>query len=260
MGTVDVMEKTTATPKDWRGSDLRSRREVVEYLSRHGGVLEDKTGLVVGKMREEMGRGRSLAQLLADMEQDGMLQREVRGRRTFKIQLLDDWGLTATDGEAPAPSLTSVPDVHVSDDDDEGLDLGGVDLTQLAETLLAIVVKRMTQAGEVAGGPSVRELSTRLRSAERALKETEDELRSKRETVTTLQEQLSGTKERLAAAERNVEVLRTELGKLTSRKKRQDGGVPLGEAIGEEGRKALERLMKALPESPGSKVRKTAGE
>lgn len=248
----------TRTPTDWRGSDLRSRSEVVKYLADRGRLIEDKTGLVVGKMREDLGRGRALAQLLADMEQDGMISREVRGRRTFRVELLDDWGLL--DGHAP---LSAVPDNAASDDggtDDEligsrdDLDLSGVDLTALAEALLAVVVKRMTSSAAPEGGPTQRELANELRRASSTINELQSELRQAREKNTTLQESLAAAKEMAARSEHNVEVLRGELKQLTSRKKRTDGGVPLGEQIGEDGRKALERLMKALPESPASKA------
>lgn len=232
-----------AAPADWRGSDLRSRREVVQYLAKHGGVLEDKTGLVAGKMRDDLQRGRALAQLLADMEQDEMIERVVRGRRTFRIELVNDWGLTDQDADATDDALN---------------DLAGGDLTALAETLLAIVVRRMT-AAVPDGGPSARELADRLRRTERELKDVSTELREKREVLTATQEQLQAAKEQAGIAAHNVEVLRKELNRAqVERKQRSKSGVPLGDQIGEEGRKALASLMKALPETPASKPRREA--
>ena len=80
-------------PEGWVGSDLRARQEVVQWLHDHGDEVHDPTGLVAGRMRTELNRGRALSQLLKDMEDDGMIQREVHGRRTLMIKLVDDWGL-----------------------------------------------------------------------------------------------------------------------------------------------------------------------
>lgn len=87
----------TKPPQDWKGSDLRSRSEIVEYLRAHGGEITDPTGLAVGTMRQDLGKGRAISQLLSDMEADGMIRREVRGRRTFSVTLVNDWGLSASD-------------------------------------------------------------------------------------------------------------------------------------------------------------------
>ena len=80
-------------PADWKGSDGRARAEVALWLELRGGEVDDPHGLIVGQMKAELGKGRALSQLLADMEHDGMLEREVRGRRTLSIRLVDDWGL-----------------------------------------------------------------------------------------------------------------------------------------------------------------------
>lgn len=254
---METMAVTERIPADWRGSDLRSRREVVQYLADRGGVLEDKTGLVVGHMREELKRGRALAQLLADMEQDGMISREVRGRRTFRVELLDDWGLTED-----RPAISLVQDAYdepagSEPDDGDGLDLRGVDLTALAETLLGVVVNRMTADRPAEGGPTNRELSERLRRADREIATLTADLREARESLTKSKDEVAELKRQAAAAQQNVEVLRAELNKASSRKK-ATAGAPIGEQIGEEGRKALERLMKALPETPASKPRRQA--
>jgi hypothetical protein len=241
-----------APPDDWRGSDLRSRREVVEYLARHGGQIEDKSGLVVGTMRTELKRGRALAQLLAEMEQDGMIRREVRGRRTFRIELLDDWGLA----DEAASSTDDVLDV--TGPELAPGDLDGVDLTALAETLLAVVVQRMTTPATSPDGLTVRELAARLRSAERMLEQTQAQLRKKSEEATGLKSELDQALHMARMHEHNAEVLRKELQKAETRRRSGGGGAPIAEAIGPEGRAALDQLMRALPETPASRPRRAA--
>lgn len=93
-------------PTEWKGSDLRARGEVAQWLRDHGDEVHDPTGLLVGRMREELGKGRALSQLLADMERDGMIAREVRGRRTLMLKLLDDWGLIAEQKLSPTRRVT----------------------------------------------------------------------------------------------------------------------------------------------------------
>lgn len=123
-------------PTEWVGSDLRSRAEVAHWLKLHGGEVHDSSGLLARRIMDALGKGRALSQLLADMEADGMLKREVRGRRTFNIKLLDDWGL--------ADDLSSQPVYRPPSADrlaDTVSDAPAVDLDELAATLLARVVK-----------------------------------------------------------------------------------------------------------------------
>lgn len=228
---------TTTRPEEWRGSDLRSRTEVVQYLADRGGEIVDKSGLIVGTMREDLGRGRALAQLLAEMEQDGMIEREVRGRRTFRLTLVNDWDLVA------APRPYAVPDL------DDAVTLDGVDLTALAETLLAVVVKRITSAPTTERSAT----ATQVRQAERRAEKAEAQLRAKSEEATALRAELDQAKSTVRALENNLALLERRVREMPVRSKRRE--VPLGELLGDEGRESLAALMRALPESPTSKAR-----
>lgn len=248
------MEQSTSRPDEWRGSDLRSRAEVVQYLKDRGGEVADTAGLVAGVMRDELQRGRALAQLLADMESDGMIDREVRGRRTFRITLKDDWGL----GEADTGRRRSQP--MLDEPDGEELSLDNVDLTQLAETLLAVVVKRMTSpAAPAHDGPSAREMADRLRRAEAALQKAEQKLRERSTELTETKGELTEAQRQVRTLENNIEVLKRELEKAARAPRRITREVPLREQLDPEGRKALDALMRALPESPASRPRAAAG-
>lgn len=225
-------------PQEWKGSDLRSRTEVVRYLAERGGEVADKTGLVVGTMMRDLQRGRALSQLLADMEADGMLEREVRGRRTFRITLKDDWGLVPKVVPAPAPER------------DEGLLPEGTDLDQLAEALLAIVVHRATKPVE--RPQPDKQLVNRLRAAEAALERAQEQLDvALAEKAETLGE-ADRLREQVDILTHNQEVLQREL---TKRPTKKAGGVSIADRLSADEKAMLQSLMTSLPETPTSKRR-----
>ena len=68
------------------------REHVVAFLTEAGGEIQDKDGMAGSALREAVGYpGTSVAfaQLLSGMERAGVIQREVRGKRTYRIQLGD---------------------------------------------------------------------------------------------------------------------------------------------------------------------------
>jgi len=238
-----------ARPDEWRGSDLRSRAEVVQYLVEHGGVVEDDGGLVAGTMREELGKGRALTQLLADMEKDGMIRREIRGRRTFKIELLDDWGLV---GQAPrgrhlqiAPQSTDLRNLSAAD----------LNYDKLAQALLTNVTKVLSGAQAHVGDTSAqRSLASRLQKSEDALRKANDQLKQLRAQVRVAEERAADAERRAQALERNIKQLQAELDK--PRRSRDSGGVPIRERLSPSEQAMLASLMRELPETPESKPRR----
>lgn len=242
------MVKDMAIPEGWRGSDGRSRSEVVQYLRQHGDEVTDKSGLTVTHMREALGKGRAITQLLADMEADGMISREVRGRRTFRITLVDDKGFA----DAQTRHLRSAPEPAT---DDQLFD-SNVDLDLLAESLLAIVVKKASQpATTVESTQGMRQLTNRLRSAETALDKATKQLRERSEELTATSARLSELEEQTRALENNLALMQRELTR-KPKGRGADAGVPLIDRLDEEGRATLRTLMTQLPETPTSRPRK----
>lgn len=244
------MVRDMARPQEWRGSDLRSRTEVVQYLTDHGGVIEDHQGLAAGTMRDELGKGRALGQLLADMEADGMIRREIRGRRTFKIELLDGWGLA---GKRVAP-LRAVPASAESAGNLANLSAADLNYDELAQSLLTQVVKIVTEPVKQAGNTSgQRVLVDRLRKAEDGLRKANDQLKELRAEKRAADEARVEAERKVAALEHNMERLEAELSK--PRRSKESGGVPIGERLSASERAALASLMRELPETPESKPR-----
>lgn len=213
------MSTTLATkpPEDWKGSDLRSRSEVVEYLRAHGGEITDQTGLVVGTMRSELGKGRALSQLLADMESDGMIEREVRGRRTFRITLKEDWGL-ANPGPVYVSPLRGADKPAAEPVLDEN-----VDYDSLATTLLAVVVKRISAPAEQDA-----RAQARIAELQRELEQVQEECAVLRTTNDLL--------------DRNLHVFQAELDKRPKR-----GSSTLRDRLSDEEQSTLDQLMRSLP-------------
>lgn len=215
-------------PADWKGSDLRSRAEVALWLKNHNGEVHDPTGLIVGRMRTELGKGRALSQLLADMETDGMIKREVRGRRTLMIKLLDDWGLA--DDLSAQPVFRPPAAAHT---DGDGTDLSNVDLDALAQRLLLLVVSQ-----------------TRSNASEAAdISRTKQQLADIKAERDELRDQLIIARESEAEQRRQAESMRESLAKLQASMDRAPakGGTPLREQLRPADRKLLDRLMREVP-------------
>lgn len=218
-------------PEDWKGSDLRSRADVVGWLKRQGGEIHDPAGLIVGRMRTELGKGRSISQLLADMEADEMIRREVRGRRTMSIKLLDDWDLA--DSFPPAQPSAPAPD---------GVSLAGVNLEQLADTLLAIVLKRATAPvendhAEVAKlMKECRHLQERVSQLQGERAELKDALLMAREAEKEQRDQADRMRESLAKFQKQAE-----------KKPRGGDGSPLVDRLDPSEKRMLKQLMESLP-------------
>lgn len=76
--------------------ETHQRRQVLEILAR--GPIVDASGRAIEKLMAETGHEttNALSKVLRQMDRHGLIRREVRGRRTFRIELADH----------PAPPLT----------------------------------------------------------------------------------------------------------------------------------------------------------
>jgi hypothetical protein len=87
----------------------RGRESVLSYLRRNGGDVfsADGRGITV-RMAAAIGyQLGSLGRLLIELEQAGLIEREVRGKRTFRIRLRE--GVEAPASRAAAPTKPIVP-------------------------------------------------------------------------------------------------------------------------------------------------------
>jgi hypothetical protein len=203
-----------------------TREHIVAYLAETqelfdpGGMASTRLATAVGYP----GSSVAFAQLLSGMERSGLIEREVRGKRTYRIGLgpsaADAADAAAADADAAAGADELGPD--------------GFDYDELARRLLAQVVRRLA-GGEVAGrseaGPS-QAGPLQAGSAEPDAGPSESavlrESAALRETVAGLEHELASAwtkhgklaeenarlRERLRAAEQSLALARESLRRL----------------------------------------------
>lgn len=75
-----------------KGYALTPQREaVLRALVAVGGFLYDEKGLVVSNLRQKLGyeNTQALSMLVKDLEKAGLVRREVVGRRTYHLELVE---------------------------------------------------------------------------------------------------------------------------------------------------------------------------
>jgi hypothetical protein len=150
---------------------VRPRDRVMSYL-RAVGEVRDPDGLASTALAGAVGYPGSsvaFAQLLSAMERSGLIEREVRGRRTYWIGLAgaaaprtrdDAPGVPARAASGrPASARAAEPDLDpepaaAPDLDPRPARAAGPDYDELARWLLAEVVRRVTAAPGLGTGPS----------------------------------------------------------------------------------------------------------
>jgi hypothetical protein len=163
-----------------------TREHITAYLAEIG-ELSDANGMASTQLAAAVGYPGSsvaFAQLLSGMERSGLIKREVRGKRTYRISLGPAQARSA--GRAAAVSVTGGADPEAA----------GFDYDELARRLLAQVVRRITEAGG-AGQPEGRG------AAAAAAQAPGDEERLVEENV-RLREQLLAAQHSLALAAERV--------------------------------------------------------
>lgn len=226
--------------KEWRGSDLRARAEVLGWLRRHGGEVHDPSGGIVGRMRVDLNKGRAISQLVADMAHDGMLKREVNGRRTMMLAVVEGNEMVKMVDARWRDELGSISTPIVTQAD--GAIPAGTNYEQLADTLLAICVKRAT-------APIERDHAevAKLRAELKALQVEHSKLQGE---LTETRDALLMAREAEAEQRRQADTMRESLAKFQrqANKPKRGGGSPLVERLSPEEKRTLKVLMESLPD------------
>lgn len=77
------------------------RESVLEYLYAEGGEVLDSSGRATGKIAEAVGAGRNATNVLGQLDSEGLVEREVRGKRTYSIKLTEAGVALVEDADAP---------------------------------------------------------------------------------------------------------------------------------------------------------------
>jgi hypothetical protein len=129
-----------------------TRQRIIAYLA-EAGELYDANGMASTQLAAAVGYPGSsvaFAQLLSGMERSGLIAREVRGKRTYRIGL----GPARTTGpgiNARAPGLAGLPTGGSAGPGDAGV--AGFDYDELARRLLVQVVRRLAAVEPEEGPP-----------------------------------------------------------------------------------------------------------
>jgi hypothetical protein len=212
-----------------------TREHVVAFLA-ESGELYDKDGMASTRLAAAVGYPGSsvaFAQLLSGMERSGLIKREVRGKRTYRISLGD------VDGIGPAPRARSLR-AEVAGVAD-GLVGGEFDYDELARRLLIQVVRRLAAA----------EPESDLRQPAGAVDETvadlEHELASAWTRHGRLAEENIRLREQLRSAQQSLALARERVRKLPITSDLDNAEVVL-----------LQRLLTPESEEPEPRARQTS--
>lgn len=198
----------------------KHQRRIAEVLAGYGGAIEDPNGQAVSLLMAETGHRttNALSGVLAQMEREHQITRDVKGRRTYRIALAAAVPAAQPDnGTGPA-------------------DLSGVDLDMLAGVLLKKCLVAM-QASEDVG---------KLRAAERRADVAQQRVTALEHDLKTVRDELAETKAFAAVVEKNYQTVVAQMDKA-----RKNEGTPISKLISRQELRELDQLMKQLPNLRG---------
>ena len=221
MGGLDPARRTRAV-------GIRGR--VLSYLA--GGEVSDPKGMAAAALAEGVGypgSSAAFAQLLSGMERSGLIERQIRGKRTYRIAAVGQAGRA---GELAEPA-DRIPRGHASQPATTGgrggspgtgrapadEDAVGFDYDELARRLLIQVVRRLATIPDASPPPESEEtgdaaLQETLASLETKLASAASQQRRLTAENAKLRKQLQAARQSLAQAEDRAEAARVtgELG------------------------------------------------
>jgi hypothetical protein len=214
---ADVGDRKRASRKRAVGT----REHIVAYLTDNaelfdpGGMASTRLAAAVGYP----GSSVAFAQLLSGMERSGLIEREVRGKRTYRIRLGSEAGAAAVpvagDAAARAGGASGIRGLAgmLGPGSAAGLDYGsdygfdyGFDYDELARRLLAQVVRRLAGAGfaDPAAAPDLSTLRETVAGLEYELADAWAKHGKLAEENVRLREELRAAEQSLALARESL--------------------------------------------------------
>jgi hypothetical protein len=232
--------------KSVRKRAVGTRERIIAYLAETG-ELFDANGMASTQLAAAVGYPGSsvaFAQLLSGMERSGLIEREVRGKRTYRIGL----GL-ARSGAARAPGRTVAPGAMAGA---AGLPAGaggaaadGFDYDELARRLLVQVVRRLAATDAEASTPDRSAADQPTHPDQLALQEMVSSLEYELATAWTkhgkLAEENVRLREQLKAAQRSLALAAEQVRRL-----------PAGIDLNSNEVILLQRLLTSEPAADGA--------
>ena len=222
--------------KSVRKRAVGTRERIIAYLAETG-ELSDANGMASTQLAAAVGYPGSsvaFAQLLSGMERSGLIEREVRGKRTYRIGLGP-----ARSGAARVVSRVT-PGVSAA-----GPGAAGFDYDELARRLLVQVVRRLAATDAEASAPDRSAADQAAHPDQLALQETVNGLKYELATAWTkhgkLAEENVRLREQLKAAQRSLALAAEQVRRL-----------PAGADLNSHEIMLLQRLLTAEPAADGA--------
>ena len=211
--------------KTARKRAVGTREHIISYVTEVG-ELFDANGMASTRLAAAVGYPGSsvaFAQLLSGMERSGLIEREVRGKRTYRIRLgpvaiAGPGALGGPGGSARVPFQAGVPRMAggaagiAAAGGIPAAGTAGFDYDELARRLLVQVVRRLAAADPEASQPAPSELQQTVTGLEYELATAWTKHGKLAEENVRLREQLSAAQRSLAMAAERVRKLPVSTG------------------------------------------------
>ena len=211
--------------KTARKRAVGTREHIISYVTEVG-ELFDANGMASTRLAAAVGYPGSsvaFAQLLSGMERSGLIEREVRGKRTYRIRLgpvaiAGPGTLGGPGGSARVPFQAGVPRMAggaagiAAAGGIPAAGTAGFDYDELARRLLVQVVRRLAAADPEASQPASSELQQTVTGLEYELASAWTKHGKLAEENVRLREQLSAAQRSLAQAAERVRKLPVSTG------------------------------------------------
>ena len=190
--------------------DTTVRQRVIEYLA-NSGPIEDRSGRATSRLKEAVGYAGGDAgfiRIVSLMAESGELQREVRGKRTYRISVSEEAAATAPRRPSPVAAVTSGAD-------DLPLPGGGgeLDYEELAAALLVRVTRTLADAdSDDKGLDQAAWARRRMDQLEAKVVTLQRELARAKADVQAVTDERDALRGQLEAASHNIELLTERLG------------------------------------------------
>ena len=211
--------------KTARKRAVGTREHIISYVTEVG-ELFDANGMASTRLAAAVGYPGSsvaFAQLLSGMERSGLIEREVRGKRTYRIRLgpvavAGPAGAGGLGGSARVPLQSAMPRVAAgaagiaAAGGIPAAGTAGFDYDELARRLLVQVVRRLAAADQETSQPVPSELQQTVTGLEYELATAWTKHGKLAEENVRLREQLSAAQRSLAMAAERVRKLPVSTG------------------------------------------------
>lgn len=192
--------------------DTTVRQRVIDYLVDHGPVNDD-SGRATSRLKDAVGYqggDAGFIRIVGLMADSGEIERQVRGKRTYRISVSE----AARTASASRPRPAAAPDAAASPrQGPNGAPDGEMDYDELAASLLARVARTLS-AGEAgtSAGDQAAWARRRLDQLEAKVVSLQRDLARARAETQTVSEERDELRAQLELSTRNIDALSERLG------------------------------------------------